>query len=1081
MPKLTPAALAALALASSMTLGAHAEPLRKTYIVQLKDEPAVTYKGGVKGLAATAPSPGQAFDTRRPEVSAYLGYLRSTAGTVAATVATAPILATYDTVFNGFAARLTDGEARQLLANPQVAGLWADRERHLDTISTAKFLGLSTPGGLWSKGPGGSALKGEDMVIGVVDGGIWPENPAFFDHVDSSGAPSRNPNDVLAYGPVPASFKGTCQAGEGFTVNDCNNKLVGARYFRSGFEAFLSDASATQHWTEFASPRDSLGYPSGHGGHGDHTASTAAGNSGVNAIIGGNVVGSATGMAPRARVAAYKVCWTYDNPQAPDFSGSSNSCWDSDSVAAIDTAVKDGVNAINFSISGSETSINEPVEQAFYRAALSGVFVAAAAGNDGPANAVAHLSPWLTTVAASTHDRGGMAGSVTLGNGSTYVGGSTTATGLPAAPLVRAEDSGLNGQNAALCNGNADISGAGNALLDPAKVRGKIVVCIYSDGEEDLMGKSQAVLKAGGIGMILMNSNGNVGVYSDYLAVPTVHLNALDGGAIRAYAKLPGATASIAKAAYQTVAAPTVIYFSSRGPNMADANVLKPDLSAPGVNVIAQVTPGLSPDDHAAIVNGTLVPPPAWDSMDGTSMATPHVAGVSLLLKQAHPDWSPAAIKSALMTTGYMTLDDFNGGMQAGQLPWGQGAGHIDPLKANDPGLVYDAGRNDWIKYQCKINRAAIAPASDCSTIGTFSDTYELNLPSITAGTVLKDAVIPRTVTNVGNATATYRATIGVDGFSSDVTPSVLTLAPGASGTFTVKLTPATAVEGDWHYGELVWTDGTHRVRSPVQARVGAPVQVPAADFTGTTVSGSRVFTVRTGFSGKLQTRVGGMKEVTLSPEASAVPGTLDGSLLQALCRDGVTSPYHTSYTFNVPADTIVARFALRAVDVSNPRDDNDLAVVLPDNSTLFSGSSNSDEAIQLMTPTPGTYKVCVGAYAGVSPMKHRLSSWIVGAGEGSSLKVLVPAAVYAGGTASLGLSWSGLAAGTRYVGGVQYLDPNGRVAASNAVRVDTDGAVQVLNDAAPVAPAKLAKAAKATQATHAAPSTPVTKPQIKR
>lgn len=1061
MPKLHPTALAALLLACALAAGAQAQAQqsRKTYIVQLKDEPAVSYKGGISGLAATAPAAGKAFNAHRPEVYTYLNYLNASAAAVARTVASAPVLATYDTVFNGFAARLTEAEARALSSNAQVAGIWEDRARQLDTITTTKFLGLSKPGGIWSLTAGGAAVKGENLVIGVVDGGIWPESPAFFDRVDASGVPSNQPGDSLAYGAPPASYKGSCQAGEGFTPAHCNNKLIGARFFKSGFDAFSSSTGAPLHRSDFVSPRDSVGGATAHGGHGSHTASTAAGNAGVPVVVDGNLTGTASGMAPRARVVAYKVCWTFDNPLAPDGSGSQNACFDSDSVAAIDAAVKDGVHAINFSISGSQTTVNDPVEQAFYRAAQAGVFVAAAAGNSGPYNTVAHISPWIATVGASSHDRGTLAGAVTLGNGATYAGGSTTLTGLPPTALVLAENAGQNGGIATLCYTDATAAARlGMTLLDPVKVRGKVVLCTRGTDGENRVDKARAVLNAGGVGMVLINSSGGLSVDADYLAVPTVHLDHLNGAAVRTYAKKAGATAQIGVASYQTVEAPIMGWFSSRGPNRGDPNVLKPDMTAPGINVIAQVTPALEPADKSAVASGTQVPPPAWASYDGTSMASPHVAGVALLLKQMHPGWSPAAIKSALMTTGYSTLDDFFDEPYAGRLPWGHGAGHIDPNKAVNPGLVYDAGRNDWIKYQCKVNKAAVTPASDCSTIGTLGETYELNAASLTAGAVLKDAVLPRTVTNVGSTTATYNAAVAIDGFTAEVKPSTLTLAPGASASFTVKLTPTTAVQGDWHYGELVWRDGVHRVRSPLQARVGAPVQAPLTDFTGTTVSGTRLFSVKTAFAGKLQTRVAGLKDVTMSPEGSLTAGTLEGAVLEFLCRDGVSSPYHASYTFTVPPGTLIARFALRGADVSDPRDDNDLVVVTPDGATLYSGSPASDEALQLLGPQPGDYKVCVGAYAGTSPMKHRLSSWIVAPGDGAGLRLLTPASVYAGGTATLGLSWSGLSTGKRYVGGVHYLDASGRAVAANAVRVDTDGAVPLLNEQAATVPAKLAK-----------------------
>lgn len=1040
MMKLKPAALATLALLSTLAAGAHAQD-RKTYIVQLKDEPAVTYRGNITGLAATAPQPGQPFRYGTPEVFAYASYLEQTQLTVAAAVGNAPVLARYTNVFNGMALRLTEDEARQLVGNSQVAGIWEDEARQYDTISTSKFLGLSTPGGLWSQTVGGVANKGEDMVVGIIDGGIWPENPAFFDRVDSNGVPSNNPADTQVFGPKPATFTGTCVAGTGIDpAKHCNNKLIGIRHYNAGFNA----SGNTLHWTDFPnSGRDSVGGATGHGGHGDHTASTAAGNANVPANVNGIVLGSASGMAPRARVAAYKVCWTYVNAAATDGTGSQNSCYNSDSVSAIDQAVADGVNVINYSISGSQTSVNDPVEQAFYRAALAGVFVAASAGNSGPGTAVAHISPWLSTIAASTHDRA-FSADATLGNAAKYTGASVNQTALASAPLIRAEDAGIPGASA-----NLPLCFSNPLELDPAKVAGKIVIC--TRGSNARVDKSLAVLNAGGVGMI-MADNGS-GLVAEAHSVPTVHVTTADGAAIKTYAQTAGATAAISQFYIGTTPAPKMAGFSSRGPNQGDSNILKPDITAPGVDVIAQVTPGLTQADRDAVAAGTLVPGPAWASYQGTSMSSPHVAGVALLLKQAHPTWGPGAIKSALMTTAYDTLDDGLTGLSNGLLPWSQGAGHIAPNKATDPGLVYNAGKNDWVKYQCKVNRAAVSPASDCTTIGTLNDPYELNLPSITVAAVLGSVTVPRTVTNVGSTTATYTASLTVPGFTTVVTPSTLTLAPGASGSFTVKLTASTAAEGVWNYGQLVWTDGTHTVRAPVQAKVGKPISAPA-EFTDTKVSGSKLFTVRTGFAGKMGVTKGGMKDVTMgAPVVLAADDTAD---LNAACVAGTDTPAVKVYNFTVPAGTIVARWALRDADVLPVASDHDLAVVGPANTVLgSSGGSTSKEQVQLVAPAAGNYKVCVLAYAGAASMTHSLSSWIVKTGDGAGLNALVPTTVYSGGSATVGLSWSGLTTGKRYVGGVQFQDAAGVTQATTTLRISTDGSVPVQNEPNPTAKTK--------------------------
>ncbi|MCE4553706.1 S8 family serine peptidase [Roseateles cellulosilyticus] len=1037
--KLTPAALATLILASGLATGAFAQD-RKTYIVQLKDEPAASYTGTVAGLTATQPAAGQTFKYGAPAVQSYINYLGQQQSKVLAVVGSAPVLATYKVVFNGFAASLTDDEARALASNSLVAGLWLDQPRKLDTISTSRFLKLSEPGGLWSRTAGGAALKGENLVIGVIDGGIWPENPAFFDRVKPDGTPSNNPGDALAYGPVPATFSGACVASAGINpAKHCNNKLVGIKYYNTGFKA----SKETLHWTDFAdSGRDSLSGATGHGGHGDHTASTAAGNSNVPVVINGTVVGIASGMAPRARIAAYKVCWTYVKPDATDGTGSKNSCYTSDSVAAIDAAVADGVNVINYSISGSQTSVNDPVEQAFYRASLAGVFVAASAGNDGPGQAVAHISPWLTTVAASTHDRA-FSGSATVG-GVTYTGGSTTKNGLPSTDMILAENAGIGGGNASLCFSASPP--AGQVLLDPAKVAGKLVVC--TRGTNARVDKGDAVRNAGGKGMILVNASAGQTLDSDFQSVPTVQVSNTDGAAIKNYVASTGSPKGVINpAVLGSKPAPIMADFSSRGPNAGDGNVLKPDLTAPGVDIIAQVTPAQDETQKAQIAAGTLVPPPAWDSYNGTSMSSPHVAGLALLLKQANPTWGPGAIKSALMTTTYSTLDDGLPSPQNGLLPWAQGAGHVDPQKAADPGLVYNAGKNDWVKYQCKVNKAAVQPASDCTTIGTLDETYNLNLPSITVGSVTGSVVVQRSVTNVGASSATYSAAVkSPPGFTTSVSPTSLTLAPGETKTFTVSLTPAGAAEGVWQFGQLVWNDGVHAVRSPIQARAGKAISAPV-EFTDTKTFGSKLFTVRTGFSGRMGAIKGGLKDVTMGVETSLSPLATSSSTLATRCRSTTNYASIAKYDFALPAGVIVARWALRQADVGSADDDHDMIVVnMATSTSSYSGNDGSDEAVQIVSPAAGSYRVCVLAYGGTAPMKHRLSSWIVSPNDPAGLLTALPSQVYAGGSATVGLVWSGVPAGKRTVGGAQWLDASGVVQATTVLRVSTDGSVPVQN-----------------------------------
>jgi hypothetical protein len=1048
-----PIALAAAILLSGAVSLSHAQEVRRAYIVQLQAEPVATYKGDIAGLAATRPAPGVAFDYHTAPVANYVQYLGMKKGEVLATIANAPILADYEVVINGFAAMLTDAEVLALKNNPAVVDVQADAARKYDTVSTSAFLGLSASGGLWSQFAGGSPVKGENMVVGIVDGGIWPENKAFADRVDANGQPTFAATGTLAYTSPPATFSGGCMAGEGFDpLIHCNNKLIGAKFFNTGFRA----SGLTLNWSDYISPRDSNigsnGVSTGHGGHGDHTASTAAGNANNPVTILGGYLGLATGMAPRARVAAYKICWTYDNLAEPDGTNATNSCFNSDAVSAIDAAVRDGVNVINYSISGSQTSSVDVVETAFYRASLANVFVAASAGNSGPAQAVAHISPWLTTVAASTHDRN-LVADATLGNGTKYTGASLNTTPLPQTQLIRAEDAGIGGGNANLCYSAA--APAPQVLLDPAKVAGKIVIC--TRGTNARVDKSLAVFNAGGVGMIL-SDNGS-GLVAEGHSVPTVHVTAANGNAIKAYVVAQGAAATAALGAYynQPKPAPIMASFSSRGPNAGDANILKPDLTAPGVDIIASVTPALTQAQHTAVANGTLVPPGDFASYQGTSMSSPHVAGVALLLRQAHPTWSPAAVKSALMTTTYSTLNDGVAGQSNGLLPWAQGAGHIDPNKATDPGLVYDAGKADYVAYNCKVNRASVTPASDCTTYGILDETYNLNLPSITVAQVQGATTVRRSVTNVGSSTSTYTASASVPGFSTLVTPSTLTLAPGATGSFTVRLTNVSAAQSVWQFGSLTWADGNHIVKIPVTARVGLAVTAPA-EITSDKVSGSKMFLVKTGYAGVMPYAKGGLKEATVGEQVTLAASALSSAQLQAACTAGVNTASVRVYPVVVPANTTVARFALFQGD-SNAGDDHDLGLLSPTGTWVYSGNDGSNEAVQVTSPTAGTYKACVVAYgSNVAAMRHRLNSWVVTTADtGGRFVVAVPGKVVAGVNTTVGFSWSGLEQNKRYLGAAQFMDAGSVVRATTTLRIETGAASIPAATAEKVTPKKVA------------------------
>jgi hypothetical protein len=675
-------------------------------------------------------------------------------------------------------------------------------------------------------------------------------------------------------------------------------------------------------------------------------------------------------MAPHARIAMYKALWS---TQAADTASGYNS----DLVAAIDQAVADGVDAINYSISGTSTNFRDPVEIAFLYAADAGVFVAASAGNGGPTTStVAHPSPWITTVAAGTHNRSILA-TATLGNGDIDTGYSTAVTSAGPAPLVSSTDAGLSGADAttvALCY--AAVDNGGVPVLDPAKVAGKIVVC--DRGVTARVNKSLAVYEAGGVGMILLNPTNNT-LNDDIHSVPTVHLQDNYYAAVHAYAATAGATATISKAFIDlSNPAPYTASFSSRGPLQASGDLLKPDLIAPGQDIMAAVAPP---------GNGGL----DFNLYSGTSMSSPHVVGLAALLKDRHPGWSPMMIKSALMTTAYDVLDGPN---TSSTVIFRQGAGHVKPNSAADPGLVFDSGFNDWLGFLCGTQ----LPASYCTSAGIpVLDPSNFNAPSIAIAALTGSRTVTRTVMNVG-AKSTYNFSVaGLTGITVSVTPASFTLNPGQKQTLNITITQVSATLNTYRGGQLTWTDGTHNVRIPIVVRpvaLAAPVQV----------SGS--YNVTFGYAGSFTATARG-----LVPAA-----THDGS---------VSTGELVSFDVNIPAGTTYARFSLFDADVSPPSD-LDLYVYFGTTLMGYSGSGTSAEEVNLLNPAAGTYTVVVEGYATANPTTFRQFTWVLGSTAAGNMTVGAPASAVLGATGAINLTFSGLTAGTKYLGSVAYSGASG-------------------------------------------------------
>ncbi|MFY7867591.1 S8 family serine peptidase [Roseateles sp.] len=1047
--KLRPASLAVLALMSSLALSSQAQEVRRSYIVQLVAPPVASYTGGVAGLQATKPAAGQRLDVNASDVQAYISYLETQQANVLASVNPANISHKYQLAFNGFAAMLTDDEARALKKNSGVANVSADEIHQLDTSFTPTFLGIDKPGvGLWAKS-GGQSKAGEGIIIGMLDSGIWPESPSFADRVDAEGRPTHDKSGTLVYDAPPEGWKGECVVGEGLNADACNNKLIGIRHF-------LQTPDQTLIAGEFRSGRDATEI--GRGGHGSHTASTAGGNGGVPVVQQGISLGNVSGMAPRARMASYKVCW------------GGQGCASSSTIAAVDAAIKDGVHVLNYSIgpTAGGGSFTDASTLAFLGASNAGIFVSASAGNSGPtANTpapTANLGPWHASVGNSTHNRL-FAGDVTLGNDTKLQGASSNASTAPA-QLILAKDAGLSGANAAnlaLCFGAAD---GASPLLDPAKVAGKVLVC--DRGGNALVNKSANGKTAGAAGVIIVNmTGGNQSVINAPHSLSTVHLSQADGQTVKNYlAANASGTAGLGNTRIivdPNVNAPVMNGSSSRGPNVANANILKPDLTAPGTDILATVSPNLTAAERDALAASGITATQAWALYTGTSMSSPHVAGLAAVLKQQHPDWTPAMIKSALMTTAYDTFSDgLNGTMAwdssartSGRLPWGQGAGHVDPNKATDPGLVYDAGEVDYARFLCGIN-AGVYPASTCQAVGMIAP-QNLNLASLTAGNVLGTQTLTRTVTNVGGASATYTAkVVAPTGFDVVVTPASFTIEPGAKQTYTVRLTRTTAPVDTWAYGSLTWEDGVRKVRSPLTVR-GSRIAAIGSVYSEAT-TGSKLFTIGTGFAGALQGVKGGLKAATGTNGAVNIVGsngTIETNIQIANACLAGNNPGVTRHDVVVPAGTMVARFATYDAETTQGGgNDLDIVVINGANTRLWSSlRAGSNEMVTITNPVAGTYKVCVAGYGsdnGLSRVNYTMSSWVVGTEEvAGNFKTVLPSRVFTGGTASVAMSWSGLAAGKRHLGALSYVS-GGTVQATTLLEVNTNDPLPVATSSRP-------------------------------
>jgi subtilisin family serine protease len=939
---------------------------KSVYVVIMAADPVIAYEGGVQGLQPTKPGKGGKINPNSAHVQKYEKFLEKEQNKALEAVGASPSdkIHSYTISLNGFAAPMTAAQAEEMAKQPGVAMVLPDEMRYKTTDNSPSFLGLTDPAGPWAKG-----YNGEGVVVGIIDTGIWPEHPSFSD--DGSYAP------LPGYAGLPCEF-GNTAANPNDAPFTCNDKLLGARQMLETYRYYIGADP-----DEFDSARDD-------DGHGTHTASTAAGNAGVEASIQGVSFGTVSGIAPRARVIAYKALGNLGG-------------YTSDLAAAIDQAVADGVDVINYSIGGGAGAVSAD-EVAFLFAADAGVFVATSAGNSGPGAATLGdpgTKPWLTTVGASTQNRT-FQGSVFSSDGWEFYGASITAS-TEELPLVDAADYGNE-----LCNPYRTPS-----VFD-GDVAGKIVLC--KRGTYARVEKSLAVHLGGGAGTILYNTSDAQDLNTDTHWTPAVHINNTDGLTIKAYIASTGApVAKINGGTFTEIPAPWMASFSSRGPNPVAGDIIKPDITAPGVNILA----GASPFPDAGFVPGEL-----FQAIGGTSMSSPHIAGAFALLKQAHPDWTAAMAKSAIMTTAYQDVMK-EGGMAPAD-PFDMGAGHLNvggkAIKGSafEPGLAYDAGLFEYAAFTCGMEWGVFTPGS-CAfleSIGVPIEPYNLNYPSIGIAELPGSLTVQRTVTSVAKESGWREYDVSVDapeGYSVTVEPSALRLKSGDSATYYVTITNVSAPAGEWRFGSLTWHDkdknSLYHVYSPIAVK-GALFSAPAA-VTGSGDSGSASFNVSFGYTGSYSAAAHGLEPATV---------TSDNVLQDPDQTFDPNDGYSNLHTFDLSGAAFF-RIAMPP-DATEADADLDIFVYNPNGQLAASSTSGgTNELVEILLPMDGTWYVFVhGWSAPGGDSDYDLYTWAISATPGGNLIIdSAPASATIGATEAIDLSWTGATAGQWHLGAVSH------------------------------------------------------------
>ena len=1018
---------------ASVSSASHAPGVTKVYIVQLRTPSAAEFHAvnkqarRVSSAPSTLSSPGK-LDRASAAIQSYTQQLMREQQQVLASVpGTTQTLYNYRYSLNGFAARMSPGQADRLRKDARVLRVWEDEIRPLSTRTSPAFLGLfDRDGGL--RGPEG--LTGENVIIGVIDSGVAPSHPALLDtqeadqpHICTTSFGEftllgrwlcreyRLLDDQIVYDP-PANWSGICQTGEGFTEDDCNNKMIGARYFVAG-----AQMSTPLDSREVLSPQDVFG-------HGTHVATTAAGNR-VSTTIFGTALGRIEGVAPRARIATYKACWI----RVGEVNAGCNA---SDLANAIDTAVADGVDVINYSVGSSMINVIAPDDIAILNAAKAGVLTIVAAGNDGPNLTTIGSpagNPAALTVAASSRDGKHELEALQI-DAPASVAGRYAVREASFTPNL-ADNDPIDDQLILVDDNDTSLSDgstgttmdACESLVNGDDVSGRVALIQRGGCEFDI--KIQNAGNAGAIAAVVYNIAGDPIVMngdSDLVNIPAVMIGQADGNLLVDELEANNTVEVLLDKGLLlevTDEGNVMGAFSGRGPGPV-RDVLKPDVTAPGINILAGMTP-------ATIV---FAPDEDFGFLTGTSMATPHVTGTAALLLEAHPDWTPAALKSALSTSARQDVLHQDGVTNAH--PFDFGSGHIVPNAANDPGVVFLVENDGYDAYSCGVDSPDIDQAT-CDALtaaGRSTEAFDMNLPSIAISELVQATTVTRTVTNVGDQSENLVANVVAPvGINVQVVPSSLSVAPGNSATFDTTISFGGGIIDSWHFGSIDWSSNNRSMHVPLAVRpvsISAPEEVSSAGG-----SGNLTLPVLFGYTGTYTPGVHGLDAET------RFPGFVDQDPQQIFSvRQGNGVNQHV---ITVSPNQALLRFWLRN-EFTDGNDDLDMYVYFsPDgapNSFVRigeSGNIDSDEEFQLFSPTEGVYAVLVHGFAtddtdpGGAGANYELLAWEIGFVEDrGNMTANGPPLVNAGDSFDVMVDWTGLGVGSVNLGLISHQTPQG-------------------------------------------------------